>query len=95
MQVAGRGCTTKPKFKIPLYWFIFHVLSHYAFPLELTHTLVNRSIGELLVAAYPENVFLDDQKEASVSIHDHTPRFLLVVIKMVMFIRKMNILQYF
>ena len=78
IQVARLGSTTKPKFKAPLHWFTFHLLSHYAFPLELTHA--RQLIGELLVAAYPENAFLDDQKEASVSMHDHTPHFLLVAI---------------
>ena len=48
------------------------------FPLNLQYA--RQSIGELLVAAYPENAFLDDQKEASVSMHDHTPHFLLVAI---------------
>ena len=42
--------------------------------------IARQSIGELLVVAYPENAFLDRQKEASVTMHDHTPHFLLVVI---------------
>ena len=47
-------------------------------PLNLN--LARQSIGGLLVVAYPENAFLDDQKETSVSMHYHTPRFLLVAI---------------
>ena len=91
IQVARLGSATKPKFKAPLHWFTFHLLSHCAFPLELTHA--RQLIGELLVAAYPENAFLDDQKEASVSMHDILLAFFWWQSFLV--ISKMNYLQYF
>ena len=42
VQIARLSPTAKPKFKPQFYWFVLRILSHYAFPLELAHILVNR-----------------------------------------------------
>ena len=44
VQTARLSPTAKPKFKPPFYWFVLHILSHYAFPLELAHMLINRLV---------------------------------------------------
>ena len=92
IQVVRLGSTTKPKLKAPLYWFIFHVLSHYALSLELTHMLVNRLVSFWLQRILKIVSYMIKKK----------PQFPCTIIFLTFFgwqffmiISKMNILQYF